>query len=240
MKRRARSGDDSRERILQAAAELFAQRGYAGVGVDEVAARSGIAKTALYYHFGNKDGLLAAVLERTAAAWIEAIRQTSSEAAGPFERLERALAGMRALLEERPWVLRLLQILALEVADEKPKVRATLQAIFRRAREAIVEGMREALGVDLPQADLIAKVVLALLDGISLGLHVDPDEINLDEAFAGLRRVWMLLAASHLSPAIMDTIEQSLTLARSPVKRGVPIAAAVRPRPSGGRSKSFP
>ena len=101
MKKRTRNPDDSRERILQAAAELFAQRGYAGVGVDEVASRSGIAKTALYYHFGNKDGLLVAVLERTAAAWIDGIRQASSAGAEPFDRLDRALAGMRTLLEEK-------------------------------------------------------------------------------------------------------------------------------------------
>lgn len=210
MKRRARNPDASRESILQAAAELFSQRGYAGVGVDELAARSGIAKTAIYHHFGNKDGLLAAVLERTAAAWIEGIRQSSSEASYPFERLDRALAGMRTMLEEKPWVLKLVQILALEVADQKPEIRATLQSLLHRATAAIVEGMEEAMGGPVPNAERISKVVLALLDGIAMGQHVDPDNLSLDDAFAELRRVWVLLAASHMLPEMMQTIEDSV------------------------------
>lgn len=210
MKRRTRNPQASRENILQAAAELFSQRGYAGVGVDELAARSGIAKTAIYHHFGNKDGLLAAVLERTAAAWIDGIKQSSSEGTYAFERLDRALAGMRTLLEEKPWVLKLVQILALEVADEKPEIRATLQALFRRANDAIVEGMEEAMGVPVPNAERIARVVLALLDGIAMGQHVDPENIQLDDAFAELRRVWVLSVASHLMPDMLASIEESV------------------------------
>lgn len=220
MKQRIRGAEDSRERILQAAAELFAKRGYAGVGVDEVAEQSGLAKTALYYHFGNKDGLLAAVLERTAAAWIEGIRQASEAGAGPLERLDRALAGMRAMLEEKPWVLRLLQILALEVADDKPEVRATLQSIFRRAQDAIVGGMHEALGVTLPRADLIARVVLAVLDGISLGRHIEPETISLDDAFSALRRVWVLLVASSLAPDTIAALEQGFSEAVRELQNG--------------------
>lgn len=219
MKRRTRNPDASRERILQAAAELFSQRGYAGVGVDELAARSGIAKTAIYHHFGNKDGLLAAVLERTAAAWIDGIRQASSQGSNPFEHLDRALAGMRAMLEEKPWVLKLLQILALEVSDQKPEIRATLQSLLRHATDAMVAGMTEAMGAPIPNADRIGKVVLALLDGIALGQHVDAASISLDDAFAELRRVWVLLVASHVLPDMMSTIERSVGMLGAPAVR---------------------
>jgi AcrR family transcriptional regulator len=69
-RRRLQNPDVSRERILEAAAELFSQKGYAGTGVDELAARAEIAKTAIYYHFGSKEGLVTAVLDRAATAWI--------------------------------------------------------------------------------------------------------------------------------------------------------------------------
>lgn len=52
-----------RDRILATASELFYKNGVQAVGVDLVVARSGIAKTSLYRHFGNKDGLIAAFLE---------------------------------------------------------------------------------------------------------------------------------------------------------------------------------
>jgi AcrR family transcriptional regulator len=202
VRRRSGRGQGSRERILEAAAELFSQRGYAGAGVDQLAARSGIAKTAIYYHFGNKEGLLAAVLERTATSWIEGIRAASQQGGDPIERLDRALAGMRAMVEEKPWILKLLQILALEVADEKPEVRETLRTILRRAREAIVSGMHEALGVELSGAEVVAGMILAFLDGIALGLQVDPGSVPLDESFEEIRSVTMFMVARRVDPEL--------------------------------------
>lgn len=54
-----------RETILHAAMEEFSAKGYDGARVDEIALRSGINKNVLYHHFGSKDDLFAAVLERT-------------------------------------------------------------------------------------------------------------------------------------------------------------------------------
>jgi AcrR family transcriptional regulator len=208
MSRGYRKSDVSRERILEAATELFAQKGYAGAGVDQLAARSGIAKTAIYYHFGNKEGLLAAALERAASSWIEGIVQVSRQAGDWSARLDAGLAGMRALLEEKPWIFKLLQILALEVAEEKPEIREMLQSILRRAREAIVAGMQDALGVAVPDAETVASVILALLDGISLGLQVDPDSVSLDDAFAELRRITSFMVAARLNPELGRWFDQ--------------------------------
>jgi len=206
---RYQKSDVSRERILEAATELFATRGYAGAGVDRLAERSGIAKTAIYYHFGNKEGLLAAVLERTATQWIDGILQASRQAGDPIERLERALLGMRAMLEERPWIYNLFQILALEVADEKPEIRATLQKIIRRAREAISNGMREALGMDVPDADGVAGMMLAILDGVSLGMQIDPERVSLDQVFRDLRRITGMMIAARLNPGLAHVLDSA-------------------------------
>jgi AcrR family transcriptional regulator len=56
------------ERLRAAAMELFAERGYAASGVSAICERAGVAKTALYWHFGSKEGLLAVVLEEVTAA----------------------------------------------------------------------------------------------------------------------------------------------------------------------------
>lgn len=206
---RYRKSDVSRERILEAATELFAARGYAGAGVDRLAERSGIAKTAIYYHFGNKEGLLAAVLERASTEWIEAIQRAARQAGDPLGRLERALAGMREMLEERPWILKLFQILTLEVAEEKPEIRATLQGIVRRARQAITDGMRESLGVEVPGADAVAGMMLATLDGISLGMQIDPDAVTLDQVFIDLRRITTFMVAIRLNPELAQMFDGS-------------------------------
>jgi AcrR family transcriptional regulator len=59
----------ARDRILDAAAELFYAQGINSVGVDAIVAKSGVAKMTLYKHFGNKDQLIAAWLRRASEGW---------------------------------------------------------------------------------------------------------------------------------------------------------------------------
>jgi AcrR family transcriptional regulator len=71
-----RSDPDPRERILDAAYELFCRRAIRDVGIDEVIKRAGVAKATLYRHFPSKDDLVIAFLERReerwTLAWVEA------------------------------------------------------------------------------------------------------------------------------------------------------------------------
>lgn len=64
-KKRARTGDETRTAILDAAARLFAEHGYERTSLDAIAGSIGISAPALYYHFGSKDQILFASLERT-------------------------------------------------------------------------------------------------------------------------------------------------------------------------------
>lgn len=61
---RARNSERTKERIFQAATKIFAKKGFDGARVDGIAAEAGVNKQLLYHHFGNKDGLFTAVLER--------------------------------------------------------------------------------------------------------------------------------------------------------------------------------
>lgn len=78
-----------RERIDQTAYELFSQRGVRGVGIDELVARSGVAKMTLYRHYASKDELALAFLRRREELWTRAWLQAEVErrAAAPAERL---------------------------------------------------------------------------------------------------------------------------------------------------------
>jgi AcrR family transcriptional regulator len=60
--RNGRSADETRRLILENAYQLFYRHGFARVAVDAIAARAGVTKRTLYYHFRSKDDLLAAVL----------------------------------------------------------------------------------------------------------------------------------------------------------------------------------
>ena len=79
----------ARERIDDTAYELFSKRGVRGVGVDELVARSGVAKMTLYRHYPSKDQLALAFLRRREELWTRAWLQAEVErrATVPAERL---------------------------------------------------------------------------------------------------------------------------------------------------------
>jgi AcrR family transcriptional regulator len=60
---RSRSRDSTRQKIIDAAYDLFYEKGFNRVSVDEIAAKSGITKRTLYDHFESKDAMLAVVLD---------------------------------------------------------------------------------------------------------------------------------------------------------------------------------
>jgi AcrR family transcriptional regulator len=72
----------ARERILNAAYELFSRRGIRGVGTDEVIGRAGVAKATLYRHFATKDDLVLAVLQRREEIWNYGLIEAQSRARG--------------------------------------------------------------------------------------------------------------------------------------------------------------
>lgn len=57
-------GRDVRRRLLEESLQLFAERGYDGVAVDEIVAAAGVNKRMVYHYFGSKDGIYSAVLEQ--------------------------------------------------------------------------------------------------------------------------------------------------------------------------------
>lgn len=72
---RRRRDPDRRERILVAAARLAAQRGFQTVGMAEIGAEAGIVGSGVYRHFGSKDAILAALLDRVMARLQDGARE---------------------------------------------------------------------------------------------------------------------------------------------------------------------
>ena len=93
------SGEDVREAILDAATDLFAERGYAATPVNAVCERAGVGKPAVYWHFENKQGLLAAVLERLDKHWNE-VRVSGAPVVGPTDGLDRMIEVWRRRVHE--------------------------------------------------------------------------------------------------------------------------------------------
>jgi AcrR family transcriptional regulator len=98
----------SRDKILDVGEALFARRGYAGVGLREVAARVGLGKSSLFHHFRSKGALYLSVLERVFERIDERVRPSLDGEGSPPERLERGVNALIDALAEHPATARLL------------------------------------------------------------------------------------------------------------------------------------
>jgi AcrR family transcriptional regulator len=162
----------TRGRLLEAAARVYARRGFAGATLEEVAAEAGFTKGAVYGHFGSKENLLLALVEEYLAGQV-------SEQMTLFDRdratWERPLAGSERWMErlnESPDRFRLfVELWAYAQRDERVRERlagglAALRATFAHfAAESSADAGFE------PQPDVaeqFANVMLGLGIGVSM------------------------------------------------------------------------
>jgi AcrR family transcriptional regulator len=104
--RMAERTEETREALIAAARSLFADRGFAGVGTEEIVRDARMTRGALYHHFESKEDLFRAVYERVEQELVERIAADAVSAGNPLEALH---AGARAFLDacEDPAVQRI-------------------------------------------------------------------------------------------------------------------------------------
>jgi AcrR family transcriptional regulator len=95
MSTRDERADETRRELLRVARELFAERGYAGVGTEEIVARAGLTRGALYHHFQGKRDLFRGVHEQLEEELVAEIAAGLAGVTDPDVLLE---AGIRAFL----------------------------------------------------------------------------------------------------------------------------------------------
>jgi AcrR family transcriptional regulator len=94
--RREAEARATREALVQAALELFTERGYAGVGTEEIVARAKVTRGALYHHFEDKRDLFRAVHERVET---ELMARVASKMEGADDPWGLMVTGMRSFLD---------------------------------------------------------------------------------------------------------------------------------------------
>jgi AcrR family transcriptional regulator len=192
-------GVESRRKIVEAAAALMAERGFAGTSIAAVSHCSGLPSGSIYWHFESKEALLGAVVEEGARRWFETLPRIESLPADPAERTAALFDAVDAALESHPEFLRLLLLIALERRDVDP----TSLAMIRRVRDLALERIRKMLVVLLAPlklrnekriADDFARLVLVVADGAFVAQHIDPEQADVRRSFGLLRRALTALA----------------------------------------------
>jgi AcrR family transcriptional regulator len=202
-KRKRANGEASRERILDAATEIAGERGYEGTGIALLSERSGLPASSIYWHFEDKDKLIAAVIERSFNRWLEGMGAwvLPKQGVNRRERFTMALRRAAKALEDAPDFLRLGLMLALE---RRPK-EASARKLFLRVRAeayrrtvasyaAFFEGRLDKAGVRA-----LATLTMAAADGLFIAHEIDRDDVNFEAAF-GLLAAALLGASEHLRP----------------------------------------
>jgi AcrR family transcriptional regulator len=189
-------GEQSRELILDATERLMATRGYAATSISDIRKACGLPPSSIYWHFGSKEGVLAAVMERGAQRYFAAI---------PAEaEVERQLDAVVNQQSQHPDFLRLFLLLSLERSDD-----SAVAEVVRRVRDTAIARFRDAIAQLVP-ADVadqkaqrviaeLAAIAVALSDGIFLAVHLEPETTDIDRMY---RRLYQTLTA--LIPILLE------------------------------------
>lgn len=183
-RRKRAHGNASRERILDAAAQVAGERGYEGTSINLVSKHSGLPASSIYWHFKDKDELIAAVIDRSFKGWAKALeqRQVLPENATRdevfhlnFRQNGRALAGF-------PDFLRLGMMLILEHRPQEATARQKFMEVRRITEDRLYDFYRVFFTL-LGDADVraLAKLTLALADGYFVAQEAE--NVDLGEAF---------------------------------------------------------
>ena len=116
----------------------MATRGYAATSISDIRKACGLPASSIYWHFGSKEGVLAAVMERGASRFFAGIPGLTDGGANPGPEVQ--LEATAQLVAEHPDFLRLAYLLGLERGDDP-----TVAAAVRRVRDTAIAGWRSAV-----------------------------------------------------------------------------------------------
>jgi AcrR family transcriptional regulator len=182
VRRKRADGELSRERILDAATEIAAERGYEGTSIALVSKKCGLPASSIYWHFKDKDDLIAAVIERSFASWLAAW-QFPDEGEAPDRMKGMAMQIAKALLDS-PDFIRLGLMLALERRPVEARARAMFLHARAQAYGQLTDIIRE-LTPDLTDAQThqLATYAMAGADGLLIAKEIGGDSVDLIALF---------------------------------------------------------
>ena len=176
----AAEGADSRTRLLDAAARVFAEKGYRAATVDEVVAAAGLSKGTFYWNFKSKEDLFQTLLEVRIDRPARDLMEITRSAPADRPTASDVSAGLARLVSGESETLMLLQDYW-AAATRDPRLARRYrgrQAALRDALAETLEARHETTGVPLefPARDL-AMAFIALAEGLGLEALVDPDSV---------------------------------------------------------------
>jgi TetR/AcrR family transcriptional regulator, fatty acid metabolism regulator protein len=134
---RERQREERAVLILEAAQQVFAEKGYHDASIDEIAARTGVAKGTVYLHYASKQDLLVALLEQEVVRFIACVDRVSNETQSVRVRIERLLLYVYERMQAKRNQVLLEQHTSMGITHQVIESRAELKAQIAQVLERI-------------------------------------------------------------------------------------------------------
>jgi AcrR family transcriptional regulator len=198
--------DATRERILEAAADVFGEKGFYGAAVDDVVRASDSSKGAFYFHFPNKRGLFVALVDHLTARLVDRAERAIALEPDPVRRLDAALRAVLGAFGQRR---RLARLLLIEAAGYGYAVDSRLLDVHERFIALIRGHLDDAVSLGAIEAQDTALAACAWMGALNemvlRWLHTgQPDA--LEEAVPALRR--LLLRSVGLPDDVLNALQE--------------------------------
>ncbi len=151
---------ERREQLIDTARGLFAERGFDGTSIEEIAARAEVSKPVVYEHFGGKEGLYAVVVDREVRQLLGMV-QGALTAGGPRELLEQAALALLDYIEQAPDGFRIL-VRDSPVGSASGSFVSIIGDIASRV-EYILAGEFRSRGFDTKAAPMYAQMLVGMV-----------------------------------------------------------------------------
>lgn len=171
----------------------------AGTSIEAVCQAAGLTKPTVYWHFGSKEGLIAAAIEHATGRMIERLESPAPTLTQvPGNRLQEFIDRWREVILEGQSDLRVTSAVSAELAGRSEPVRKALSSAMQQSEIALARGMERAIGQSMHEVEGLAHAALMLLVGAQFRFQIDRDEAQLDRHLAELGRVIALGVADRL------------------------------------------
>lgn len=160
-----------REKILQAAEDRFARKGYHETSMDDIVKESGLSKVAIYGYFESKQDIFLALSDRCMESTLSAMRSVFSPNDSASKKLEKSAEVHFNGIEESIEVCRM----SLECCIEAPRIESLhhrmesrYEMVHKFITEIITEGIKRGEFRQDIDPDALSSIIQATIDGLSL------------------------------------------------------------------------
>ncbi|RZS91574.1 TetR family transcriptional regulator [Motilibacter rhizosphaerae] len=179
---------ERRAQIVQAAFELFAERGFRGASLGQVAARVGLTNAGVLHHFASKEELLISVLAERDREDEAAVEQALPRDGSLHTALERSRAVVAHNVGQ-PGLVQAFTVLAAESVTEDHPAQQFFRERYARFRARIAADLERDGHLATQETVLAATLMLAVMDGLQVQWLLAPDEVDMEATFTLFERM---------------------------------------------------